>query len=81
MGYDNTNKGALFKNADKQEETHADYRGSINVNGEEFWLSAWTRTSAKGVKYMSLSVQPKNAGSAKTTRGEDKSDGDDSIPF
>ncbi len=59
MSYDNTNKGALFKNSDKDSDSHPDYRGNINVGGREFWLSAWIKTSKKGDKYMSLSVKPK----------------------
>ena len=59
--YDNSNRGALFKNEDKQQDTHADYRGSINVAGQEFWLDAWLKTSKAGKKYMSLSVKPKMA--------------------
>jgi hypothetical protein len=40
--YDNTNRGALFRNNDKTEENEKwpDYRGNINVNGTEYWLSA-----------------------------------------
>jgi hypothetical protein len=45
---DKTNRGALFKNHDKTDDRHADYRGDINVNGQEFWLSAWINTSSKG---------------------------------
>lgn len=56
--YDNTNRGALFKNDRKESANHPDYRGSINVNGTEFWLSAWIKEGQKG-KFMSLSVQPK----------------------
>jgi hypothetical protein len=63
--YDNTDRGALFRNEDKGEERHPDYRGSINVGGTEYWLSAWIRTSKKGTKYMSLSIKPKNADTAK----------------
>lgn len=59
--YDNTNRGALFKNEDKQSDRHADYRGSINVDGKEFWLDAWLKTSKQGKKFMSLSVKPKMA--------------------
>jgi hypothetical protein len=59
--FDNTNRGALFRNPDKTEERHPDYRGDLNVDGVEFWLSAWLRTSKKGTKFVSLSIQPKNA--------------------
>lgn len=63
--YDNTNRGVLFKNDDKQSPKHADYRGSINVGGQEFWLDAWIqeiRNGQKaGQKFMSLSIKPKMA--------------------
>jgi len=59
--YDNTNSGALFKNDKDGNEKSPDYKGSINVNGVEFWLSSWLKVSKKGQKYMSLSVQPKEA--------------------
>jgi uncharacterized protein (DUF736 family) len=78
--FDNTNKGALFKNSDKTENRHPDYRGNINVNGVEMWLSAWIKTSAKGVKYMSLAVQPKTEGPAKKTTSA-RADLSDKIPF
>jgi hypothetical protein len=67
MAYDNTNRssrpnrGVLFKNVDKESSKHADYKGNINVNGEEFWLDAWINVSKAGAKYMSLSIKPKRA--------------------
>lgn len=59
--YDNTNKGVLFKNDKGGVETRGDYRGSLNVDGKEFWIDAWLKTSKKGEKFMSLSVRPKMA--------------------
>lgn len=57
--YDNTNSGALFKNDKQGNDNWPDYRGQINVNGQDFWISAWLKTSKKdGTKYMSLAVQP-----------------------
>ena len=58
--YDNTNRGGLFKNDKQGKENRPDYKGSIDIRGEEFWLSAWIKTSTKdGSKFMSLSVEPK----------------------
>jgi uncharacterized protein (DUF736 family) len=60
VAYSNENSGALFKNDDKSNERHPDYKGSLNVNGVDFWISSWLKTSKAGAKYMSLSVTPKN---------------------
>lgn len=57
--YDNTNRGALFKNDRKQQDNHPDYTGSINVGGVEYWLSAWLKDGNKG-KFFSMSVKPKD---------------------
>jgi len=80
--YDNTNRGALFKNNRKEQDNHPDYTGSLNVGGEEFWLSAWLKTSKKGEKFMSVSVKPKEArrDSRNDERREAASDLDD-LPF
>jgi uncharacterized protein (DUF736 family) len=79
--YDNSNRGALFKNKDKRSENDPDYRGSINVAEDEYWLSAWLKTSKAGEKYMSLSVQPKTPKQT-APKVESKSDDfDDDLPF
>lgn len=57
--YDNTDRGALFRNDRKEQPNHPDYRGSLNVDGVDYWISAWLKESAKG-KFMSLSVKPKD---------------------
>lgn len=56
--YDNKNRGVLFKNDRKQQDSHPDYTGNINVDGVEFWLSAWIKEGQRG-KFMSLSIKPK----------------------
>lgn len=81
MDYDNTNRGALFKNDRKDKETQPDYKGDINVNGIEMWISAWLSTSKAGKPYMSLSVQPKEEQAATPAAQPAMDDIDDAIPF
>ena len=75
MDYDNHNRGALFRNDDKDpnDDKHRDYNGSINVEGTEFWLSGWIRTSKSGRKYLSLSIKPKQdkPPASKASRADD----------
>lgn len=59
MTYDNTNRGALFQNKDRQSDNHPNAKGTLNVEGVEYWVSAWTKTSKAGEKYQSLSVKRK----------------------
>lgn len=78
--YDNTNKGVLFVN-DKERDSQPDYKGSININGEEFWLSAWIKTPKDRNKddFLSLSVTPKdnNHQQTRSTNTNQRSDGRD----
>jgi hypothetical protein len=58
--YDNRNRGVLFNEIDKKTgDNDRDYAGSINIDGTDYWLSGWIKTSKKGTKFMSLSVKPK----------------------
>jgi hypothetical protein len=57
--FDNRNRGALFRDDSKASTDDRDYSGSLNVEGTDYWVSAWIKTSKAGKKYMSLSVKPK----------------------
>ena len=79
--FDNTNRGSLFKNDKKTTEQMPDYKGQINVNGEEFWINAWLKTSKQGTKFMSLSVTPKDRQVSEPTRKSIPVDDSSDIPF
>ncbi len=82
MQYDNTNRGMLSKNKNKTADNHPDLSGSINVNGQEFWLSGWTKESKAGNKFLSLSIKPKDAAkSTKSKQADSFVDDDLDAPF
>jgi len=82
--YDNTNTGSLFKNDKGDNEKRPDYKGSVNVDGVEYWLSAWIRTAGDnskraGEKFMSLKLEAKEQQSAPPPKPQAAVD--QSIPF
>ena len=48
------NSGALFTN-NKKAENHPDFKGKCRVNGVDMEVAVWSKTSAKGTQYMSMS--------------------------
>lgn len=72
----------MFKNNDRQKETHPEYKGDILIGGVEYWLGAWVKEGKNG-KFFSISATPKKKdgayqpGPSKPSRDDDK----DSIPF
>jgi len=50
------NTGAIFKNDNKKAENHPDYRGTINVDGQDKEIALWVKQSAKGVSYFSAKI-------------------------
>jgi uncharacterized protein (DUF736 family) len=54
--YDNTNRGAIFKNEQKSSDKQPDYKGKINVDGVEKQISLWVTTSKEGKKFFSVQI-------------------------
>lgn len=87
MSYDNTNSGALFKNDRREHDKQPDLRGFVNVEGVEYWVSAWTRTvnsgPRAGERMISMALQPKEdqPAPAPAQQPNPDDDFDDDIPF
>ncbi len=50
------NTGVLFIQREKTSEKSPDFTGTVNIDGKDYRLAAWNKTSAKGVKYYSLAI-------------------------
>ena len=53
------NSGSLFKNEKKESDNHPDYTGSALIDGTDYWMNAWLKSSESGRKWMSFSFKPK----------------------
>ena len=83
MAYDKTNKGILSKNDRREKDTHPEYTGTINVDGKDYWLSAWVKERNDGSgKFFSLSVKPKEQKEqAKPAKAPTVADLESDLPF
>jgi hypothetical protein len=82
--YDNTNTGILFRNDRRENERQPEFTGTINVDGIEYWLSAWVKASKKdGRKFFSLAIKPKQEArpASQSARPSVRAELDDEIPF
>ena len=86
MSYDNTNSGILAKNLECDESRkQPQYRGSVNVEGVDYWISAWIQdgregTKLEGQKYFSMKLEAKQQQAAQAKRAAPEPV-DQDIPF
>ena len=77
--YDNSMSGTLGKNKRKENDRAPGYKGKCEIDGKEYWISAWVRES-QGEKFFSLKFEakdaPKTAPRQTTGTGFDNMDSD-----
>lgn len=91
--YDNTNTGILTRNAKQRNDRDPSHQGSINIEGKEYWLSAWVNEGKpggklEGQKYFSIKAKPKDEKPAQASAAKPAAApapastfDDDDIPF
>ena len=84
--YDNNLRGVLFMNDKGDNPNRPDMTGSCEIDGVEYKLSAWNKTSAKGTNFMSLSLQlkdskPNGAAQPQPQAQQQQVTLDDDVPF
>ena len=84
--YDNTNRGAIWPNRDMREgKSDPEFTGSLNVEGVDYWVSAWKRKpgAKDNAPSLSFSIKPKGEKQAQRSShaAPEPEPFDDDIPF
>jgi hypothetical protein len=77
-------RGSISKNKRKTEEKHPDIKGSIVINGVDYWLSGWARDSEDGPWYSLVAEQKRDQPARSAPAQAPASEApalDDDIPF
>jgi len=85
MQYDNKNRGAAFRK-DNANPKAPKFAGPLNVDGKDYEVSIWEKTSKNGDAFLSLSVkEPFKKGvdshNKSKSNGYAPKDRDEEIPF
>ena len=75
------NSGSLFRNDKRESDNHPNMKGSALIDGVHYWVSAWTKTTKTGEKWVSLAFTPKEARQPEPEKAPGGEFFDDEIPF
>ena len=79
--YDNTNKGILSRNDRRESDSQPEFKGQINIEGTEYWLSGWVKERKDGTgKFFSLGAKIKEGQKATAKPAREDFD-DEDLPF
>lgn len=81
--YNNINRGSIWKNDKKETDKHPDFTGSLNVDGVEYWVSAWKRKPDQSDKApaLSFSIKAKEDAPSKPASKQPIDEIDSDLPF
>jgi hypothetical protein len=54
--YDQTNTGAVFFEKEVKSERHPNLTGKLNVEGKEYRVAMWEKTSRSGDQFYSIAI-------------------------
>ena len=79
--YDNNNQIAIWKNDNREKETHPHYKGNGMVDGKEFWVSAWraAEDASPNAPVLKIRLTAKDEMPAKSAPA--KKEANEDIPF
>lgn len=79
MAYERKNNtGSLFKNDKMTSEKSPEYKGTVLIEGVEYWQSAWVKSTKDGRKFFEQAFTRKEPPAEKPAAREDIGD---EVPF
>lgn len=82
--YDNEMRFALFENDKAGNEKRPDRRGTAQINGVEYKLSGWIKTSKDGKRFLSGTIEPTKTNESAPPANQQQQgqqDKSDDVPF
>lgn len=71
--YETDRRGIISKNKNKEKDSHADYTGTCEIDGNEFYIDGWVKDRSDGSgSFLSLRFKDK---SSKAASGAGKANG------
>lgn len=81
------NSGTLGRNKRKTQDNHPEYSGQAEIDGVDYWISAWIKEGQDG-KFFSLAFKPKDqqqgssgGGKSQNSRQQPDDNDFDGAPF
>jgi len=83
MGYDKTNRGAVWKNGRRSSEKHPHFTGNCDIDGEEYFINVWKNDVSDNPKkpLLSLSFKKKDDQPKQAAPTQKFDNFDEDIPF
>jgi uncharacterized protein (DUF736 family) len=68
--FDPTNRGAVFFEKEVKSDNHPTLTGKLNVEGKEYRIAMWDKTSRNGDQFFSIAIsEPREQREANTDSG------------
>jgi len=74
-------QGSFFRVEQKKNDNGPDYEGKLVLEGKEWRMAGWVKTSGAGKKWLSLKVEPPRQAEPVRAPAGNAGQPDDDVPF
>ena len=74
-------QGSFFRVEQKKNDNGPDYEGKLVLDGREWRMAGWVKTSGAGKKWLSLKVEPPRQAEPVRAPAGNAGQPDDDVPF